>query len=157
MLFLLFGFRSLFAFPLRFEPCPSSWNPTIYYVLPDFDHGWRRLIGGLYSVFKIIEERSSGAEEQMASLEERIESLEKQNQELKLRLRCSLPEAEWKWAGSNFMRSIFLCCVWGHHSLWPRPQDLPQPSTNAPNFYDTNEFPNIYVDSLYHLQSIVFE
>jgi len=48
----------------------------------------------LYSVFKIIEEVSAGAEEQMASLEERIESLEKQNQDLKLRLRCSLPEAE---------------------------------------------------------------
>lgn len=30
----------------------------------------------------------------MASLEERIESLEKQNQDLTLRLRCSLPEAE---------------------------------------------------------------
>lgn len=48
----------------------------------------------LYSVFKIIEELSSGAEEQMASIQERIESLEKQNQDLKLRLRSSHPEAE---------------------------------------------------------------
>lgn len=39
------------------------------------------------SVFKIIEEFSAGAEEQMASLEERLEATEKENQELQLRLR----------------------------------------------------------------------
>ena len=39
------------------------------------------------SVFKIIEEFSVGADEQMASLEERLESLEKENSELKLQLR----------------------------------------------------------------------
>lgn len=37
----------------------------------------------LWRVFKIIEELSAGAEEQMEPLQERLEDLEKQNVELK--------------------------------------------------------------------------
>ena len=41
----------------------------------------------LWRVFKIIEELSVGAEEQMEGLRERIEELEKKNEEMKLTLR----------------------------------------------------------------------
>jgi voltage-gated hydrogen channel 1 len=40
----------------------------------------------LWRVFKIIEEFSTGAQEQMDSLAERIEELEKENDDLKRRL-----------------------------------------------------------------------
>ena len=46
----------------------------------------------LWRVFKIIEEFSAGAEEQMEALSERVESLEKENQGLRLRLRESRTE-----------------------------------------------------------------
>lgn len=46
----------------------------------------------LWRVFKIIEELSAGAEEQMNTFEERIDSLEKKNQRLRMRLRGSQVE-----------------------------------------------------------------
>lgn len=40
------------------------------------------VVGRLWRVFKIIEEFSSGADDQIEELQERIESLEKENREL---------------------------------------------------------------------------
>lgn len=48
----------------------------------------------LWRVFKIIEELSAGAEEQMDALEERVESLEKENQRLTRQLRVYRNEEE---------------------------------------------------------------
>lgn len=41
------------------------------------------VVGRLWRVFKIIEEFSSGADDQIEALQERIESLEKENSVLK--------------------------------------------------------------------------
>lgn len=41
------------------------------------------VVGRLWRVFKIIEEFSSGADDQIEELQERIESLEKENHELR--------------------------------------------------------------------------
>jgi hypothetical protein len=42
------------------------------------------VVGRLWRVFKIIEEFSSGADDQIEELQERIESLEKENRELQI-------------------------------------------------------------------------
>lgn len=45
------------------------------------------VVGRLWRVFKIIEEFSSGADDQIEGLQERIESLEKENRELQISVR----------------------------------------------------------------------